>query len=129
MVRTILVVVVAGSLLGASIYAVAHEDNGIVWTFGNLTGSGEPLDQMTEAQKLFNQNSDIVMTPQAYYDITKSNPDYVITERPVTDADRGIGVTNAVTGGNGGEISEECTVIWQAVDPAHPDQGGPGGCY
>lgn len=121
---TILIIVAIGvlNLLVGSAYAMTHQKNSNVWTFGNLTGSGQPQDQMTEAQKLFNQNQNA----QTWYAMAKSNPHYVITERPVTDEDRGIG---NLAGGGGGSVAQWCTVIWQAVDPTHPEQGGPGGCF
>jgi hypothetical protein len=117
------------SLVGVFAYAMTHQDNNNVWTFGNLTGSGQPQDQMTQAQKLFNQHPSSIITPRTYYEMAKANPNYVITERSVTAEDRGTGIGSSLAGGNGGSVAQGCTVIWQAVDPAHPDKGGPEGCY
>jgi hypothetical protein len=105
LILTILLALGSVSLLGALAYVATDQGNNSAWTSGNF------------------------MTPQEYYALAKANPHYVITARSVTAADRGVGVADAVVGGNGGEISTDCTVIWQAVDAAHPDQGGPGGCY
>jgi hypothetical protein len=127
MTPAILAVAIISSFFGVFGYTMIHHDS--LWTFGNLTGSGQPYDQMTEAQKQFNQNPDSLLSAQGYYELAKANPNYLIREWPVTDKDCESDIGSFPAGGNGGCIAQGCTVMWQAVDPAHPQQGGPGGCY
>lgn len=65
--------------------------------------------------------------------MAQNNPKYVITTRAITEEERTYGWGGKPQfsggGGNGGGPPSNCTKVWWAVDPTHPEQGGPGGCY